>query len=533
MTLPDRNNPYTFDEFLKRRDRFDYYRDDTFLQRVVQHFTGDEWPVLHEQLLEFSPRPSFRWRDLAEINSLPDNRPRLTHFDGHGHRIDRIERPQETIEIERGVFGEGLFSDQTSLWERLSKQLLIHQNGEHGVSCAMTCTEGLVALVGAHVETAHPAAKEIWRHCKEGFDGDFGTGSQFLTEIQGGSDVPANRVEAVPDSDGQHFRLYGTKFFCSACHTDYAIVTAKVTGSSDVSTFLVPAWLPGNKDREIRNGYRINRLKRKLGTIELPTGEIEFDGALAYPIGPLGRGVANVVGHVLTVSRLSVSISNTASNIRAVREARMYMEFREVFGQRLIDYPINSGQIAELERRSQATLCGLYKIYGQLIGQGGRLTAGLPRDEDLDARRHKFRLRLLIMLQKLATTSDTVDILHRCISVFAGHGVMECFSAIPRLLRDALINEQWEGPRNMLLAQIHGDLGRVQDWYPTDELVADLLPGAEPEHQQAWAAQLGDIVNADLSTGSNRQTVALAMAWDGLAQDIFNHYQAEALAEVG
>ena len=53
-------------------------------------------------------------------------------------------------------------------------------------------------------------------------------------------------VEARPDGD--RYRLFGVKFFCSACHADYAIVTAKVTGSEDVSTFLVPAWLPGDRD---------------------------------------------------------------------------------------------------------------------------------------------------------------------------------------------------------------------------------------------------------------------------------------------
>ena len=36
-----------------------------------------------------------------------------------------------------------------------------------------------------------------------------------------------------------------------------------------------------------------------MGTSELTTAEITFDGAIAYPLGPLDRGVANVVGIVL------------------------------------------------------------------------------------------------------------------------------------------------------------------------------------------------------------------------------------------
>ncbi|MCH8275558.1 MAG: acyl-CoA dehydrogenase, partial [Armatimonadetes bacterium] len=102
-------------------------------------------------------------------------------------------------------------------------------------------------------------------------------------------------------------------------------------------------------------------------------------------------------------------------------------------------------------------------------------TAGLPKDEDIDTRKRKFRLRILIMLQKIVTIRDSIDSLHLAMSIFAGHGVMECFSALPRLLRDAMINEQWEGPRNLLLNQIHHDLQRVSDWYPAAEFAADIL----------------------------------------------------------
>jgi len=322
MSLPDRNNPYTFEPFKRRRDALDYYADDPFLQRLVHHHAGAEAAAIDLRLKDFSQSVSFRWRDLAEDNSLPENRPWLMHYDGHGNRIDRIVRPRETEVLEREIFGAGVFSTRTPPWERLAKLLLLHQNGEHGVMCAMACTEGLIALLEAHLDGAHPAVERAWRHCKDAIDGDFGRGAQFVTEIQGGSDVPANVVEAVPDVN--HYRLHGVKFFCSACHGDYAIVTAKITGSEDVSTFLLPMWQTAeDRARERRNGYEIRRLKRKLGTVELPTGEIEFDGAVAYAVGPLGRGVANVVGHVLTTSRINVSVAMVACDLRAAREARL------------------------------------------------------------------------------------------------------------------------------------------------------------------------------------------------------------------
>ena len=527
MSLPDRDNPYSFEAFTERRDAIDYFGDDPFLQRLIRHHAGSDAATIEDRLAKFSPAVSFRWRDMAETVALPENRPWMMHYNGHGDRIDRIVRPRETEILEREIFGAGLFSAHTLLWERLGKLLLLHENGEHGVMCAMACTEGMIALLEAHLAGAAPEVEHAWRHCKEGIDGEFGTGSQFLTEIQGGSDVPANLVEAVVDGDC--YRLHGVKFFCSACHTDYAIVTAKVTGSEDVSTFLVPAWLTADdKRRERRNGYRILRLKRKLGTIELPTAEIEFDGAVAWPVGPIGRGVANVVGYVLTTSRINVSIGNVASDLRAAREARLYAEFREVFGRRLIDYPSGFGAVEDLESAAQRSAAGLFRIYGELIDLGWHLTAGLPKDADLDLRRRKFRLRMLVMLQKITTTKDTIDNLHKAMSMFAGHGVMECFSALPRLLRDALINEQWEGPRDLLLNQIHTDLRRVADWYRAGELVRDL--GVGDDALVAEADRL--VATAVFDRPADASAIADVRAWDNLLTHVFRDYQRAALAGV-
>ena len=82
----------------------------------------------------------------------------MMHDDGHGNRIDRIVRPRETGILEREIFGAGLFSAATPAWERLTKLLLLHQNGEHGVMCAMACTEGMIALLEAHLAGAGPQA---------------------------------------------------------------------------------------------------------------------------------------------------------------------------------------------------------------------------------------------------------------------------------------------------------------------------------------------------------------------------------------
>ena len=219
MTLPDRTNPYSFDEFLNRRNRVDYYADDPFIRKVARHYAGDGWEAVDEAARKLSLRASFRWRDLADTAARPENRLSVLHYDGHNHRIDRIVRPMETRTLEREVFSEALFSGKTDPWVRLIKMFLIYQNGEAGIVCPLTCTEGLVAVLEAFADT--PETLRILAHCRYGIDGDFAVGAQYLSEIQGGSDVPANMLEAV--RDGESWRLYGTKFFCSATHADYAV----------------------------------------------------------------------------------------------------------------------------------------------------------------------------------------------------------------------------------------------------------------------------------------------------------------------
>ena len=83
------------------------------------------------------------------------------------------------------------------------------------------------------------------------------------------------------------------------------------------------------------------------------------------------------------------------------------------------------------------------------------------------------------MLQKITVAWDAVDQLRMAMSIFGGHGVMEDFSSLPRLYRDAAVNELWEGPRNVLLSQIHRDLQQVQAVIRPAEFVGNLLAGAD------------------------------------------------------
>ena len=544
----NRNNPYSFDDYLFVRNHFNYYRDDEFLQALVKKYTGDEFEKIDRDLRALSDYVSFRFRDLSDKANELENRIKVTkvkHYDAHNHRIDRIERCMETETLEREIFSLGLFDPlRNSAWSRFVKIFLLYENGEAGAMCPVACTHGLVWLMQKYEEQLSPEAREILAYIRDGKDGEYNRGAQFVSEIQGGSDVPANLVEANfeesegPDGISNCWRLYGQKFFCSAAHTDYALVTAKPKGtpsSTRVAAFVVPSWLPNNKESEIRNSYTIDRLKPKLGTVELPTAEITYNGAVAYPVGPLEKGLADVVGIVLSLSRLHVAFGMAAGALRVAREAALYAQFRTAFEIPVASFPMMINQINELNNYAKRTAAGAFKVYSEFIHFGEELISGikdLEKIDDLEERKRRFRLRELIMLQKIVVADEAPAMIRRAISFFGGHGIMEDFLSFPRLHSDSMIMELWEGPRLVLLTQIHRDFQRVKDWYSSDAFIRDLLKGADEDIIKAFASEFHRIMSYESLLRNDEQTLAICRDWEELSEKVFVAYQEQALAEL-
>ncbi|MFX1297787.1 MAG: acyl-CoA dehydrogenase family protein [Promethearchaeota archaeon] len=545
----NRNNKYNFDDFLFVRDRFNYYQDDEFFQTLVEkHVPKDEFDKINRDLNALSDYVSFRFRNLADKANELENRIKVTkvkHYDAHNHRIDRIERCLETEILEREIFSLGIFDPaRNTPWSRFVKMFLLYENGEAGTMCPVACTHGLVWLLKKYEKNLSSEAFEILTKLRDGINGEYSRGSQFVSEIQGGSDVPANLVEAVFEeeegSDGfsNCWRLYGQKFFCSAAHTDYALVTAKpknTPSSTRIAAFVVPSWLPGNKEREIRNSYNIDRLKPKLGTAELPTAEITYNGAVAYPIGPLEKGLADVVGIVLSLSRLHVAFGMAAGALRVAREAILYSQFRSAFGVPISSFPMMINQINELEHFSKRTIAGVFKVYSEFIHFSEELISGirnLETIEDIEERKRRFRLMELITLQKIIVADESPRMIRRAISFFGGHGIMEDFLSFPRLHRDSMIMELWEGPRNVLLTQIHRDFSRVKNWYPADEFCRDILKGAKSDLIEEYASEFNRIMSHDSLLRNDEETLTVCRDWEKFSEQLFIAYQEQALKEL-
>src|SRR5260370_36756574 len=109
---------------------------------------------------------------------------------------------------------------------------------------------------------------------------------------------PAHRHE-----DGE-WRLYGDKWFCSHADADVALLLARPEGAPAGTKGLALFALPRRLKDGSRNAYRIVRLKDKLGTRSMASGEILLEGATAFLVGVADQGLKQMMEQV-NLPRLS------------------------------------------------------------------------------------------------------------------------------------------------------------------------------------------------------------------------------------
>ena len=100
---------------------------------------------------------------------------------------------------------------------------------------------------------------------------------------------------------------------------------------------------------------------------------------------------------------------------------------------------------------------------------------------------------------------------------------------MPRLYRDAAVNELWEGPRNVLLTQIHRDLQKASAWYSPKEFVNNILAGANADLVQKFEKEIARILSYPNLYEMNDETIAVCEQWDNFCHRLFHAYQDIAL----
>ncbi|GAB2458758.1 acyl-CoA dehydrogenase family protein [Comamonas humi] len=262
---------------------------------------------------------------------------------------------------------------------------------------------------------------------------DLWKGTQFMTEKAGGSDV--GQVETTARLEGGEWRLFGEKWFSSHVDADVALILARPEGAPAGTAGLALFAMPRHCEDGSRNSYRIVRLKDKLGTRSMASGELRLDGAFAYLVGDPAQGLKQMMEQV-NLSRLSHAVRAAAMMRRCLNEAQQAARHRQAFGHRVQDYPLMQRQLLKIMVPTEAAL-------SMTLATADVMAQGYAGNQEAQA-----ALRLLTPLLKLRTCRDNITVATGAMEARGGNGYIEDF-VNARLVRDAHIGVLWEGTSNI------------------------------------------------------------------------------------
>ncbi len=357
--------------------------------------------------------------------------PWLRMFDRLGKRADEILYPPEYQTILRRGYRSGV------VWRALEEKsliptyLLMYTISFHdpGVCCPYTVSLGTAVPLSKY-GSSDLQARFLPQLLRK--DDSVWQGATWMTEIKGGSDLGA-AVETIARPAGDCWRLTGDKYFTSNANAELAVVAARPKGAAPgvrgLALFLVPRC---RKSGELN--YFIRRLKDKIATRSVPTGEVELRDSEGYLLGSAESGIYLIL-EVLNLSRVANSVVSVALAQRAMADALSYAEHRTAFGKPILDHPLLHHQI---ENRLNA-LRSAFALAWESVHLLNDVWMERPPYSD---RYHLFRL--VAHLAKYWTAEFAVDTAKWAMEVHGGLGVLAEYGA-ERWLREAMILAIWEG----------------------------------------------------------------------------------------
>ena len=337
-----------------------YFSADKDIQRKLELYLGKApYAKTMPQLYKFGKVLAKEVDPLVRSSNLNENLPSLKSTDEIGRNVQEVVYHPDYHAAGRHIYAGGPMSALAEVGNNkvaLSLFYLSAQNGEAGHNCPLACTAGVVKVL-QHIASDAVRDKFLPKLLDENYDTNY-TGAQFVTEIQGGSDVGTNAVTATPeDSDSDVWFLNGDKWFCSNVTADLALVTARKgaeDGTKGLGLFLVPRKL----DDGSVNGIMIHKLKDKLGTRSLATAEVTFKDAKAWFVGDF----KDAMTHVINTSRIYNSFACAGNMRRAYTVAWTYAQSRLAFNQPIIRFPLVQDQLTKMKADGAAVLAGAMRI---------------------------------------------------------------------------------------------------------------------------------------------------------------------------
>ena len=489
---------------------YDVFAADAALVEAVER-EGAGWAVedLHALgRLAGSPE-AIAWG--FDANHFP---PELRTHDRYGRRVDEVAYHPAYHELMQVAVGHGLHGapwavDRPGAHVARAAGFVTWSQVEAGHGCPISMTYSIVPALRAQPDLAaeweprlvaraydprNVAARE-----KPGAIAGMG-----MTEKQGGSDVRANTTRAEPTGDDA-WLLTGHKWFCSAPMSDVFLMLAQAPAG--LSCFLVPRWLP---DGERNGGFRLQRLKDKLGNRSNASGEIELDGAVAWLVGEEGRGVRTIIDMVAH-TRLDCVLGATATIRQATAQALHHAAHRAAFGRTLVDQPLMRVVLADLAVESEAATVTALRL-------ARSFDDAAHGDEPADA----FR-RFATAVGKYWVCKRQPTVVGEALECLGGNGYVE-ESIMPRLFRESPLNGIWEGSGNVICLDVLRAMAREPQALEAFLGELDVSAGADGRLGAAIArvrAEIGDV--AGIEARARRVVEAMALAFQGSLLVRFGH----------
>ncbi|WP_306054523.1 acyl-CoA dehydrogenase family protein [Natronococcus wangiae] len=528
--------------------RVNYWVLDRALERELRRtYADDEYEWAEPRLEAFGETVGYTVADNADY--VDDHGPELEPYDKHGEVQNYVRYPAEQFENERLAYEAGIVADAFEappgrdepmpLSHNLAMQYLLCY-ADPGFDCPVAMTAGAALVLEKFGdESLEPYYEAL---TSRDYD-DLVEGAMFLTEKQGGSDVGANETRAEWDDEEGCWRLYGEKWFCSNVDAEGTLALARTEdapeGTDGLSMFLVPhadlAKGPVTKGDLLEDGplspgdvndqlYR--RLKDKLGTVSVPTGEVEFTGAKAILVGEAENGFRQMA-EMLNLERLSNAAASCGIIGRVLLESKIYAANREAFGETIDQYPLMRADLVDMAVTHEAAVAYVFEAARLLSERERAERAGESADD-------AYRLmRLLIPIAKLRTARMAVDTASYGMEVHGGNGYVNDF-VTNRMLRDAQVLPIWEGTENILSLDVLRALEREDAHEPLRETIEDRLEAvshpALADTTGTVESEYRDLMTA-LATLAGEDAAYAQLSAKRLAHYVFDVFTAALLLE--
>jgi len=432
--------------------------------------------------------------DLARLANA--HSPVLHSVDRTGRRIDEVEFHPAWHELMALMIGAGVHaspwdSGQSGAQVARAAQYLLFGQVENGAQCPVTMTYACVPALRQAGAIADKWLPKILsrRYDPRSLPIEQKAGALIgmgMTEKQGGTDVRANTTRAEPldpaeararfGAEGEGaWRIVGHKWFFSAPQSDAHLILAQTDdeGSAGLSCFFLPRYLPDGS----RNAIRVQRLKNKLGNRSNASSEVEFEGALAWLVGKVGRGIPTILdmgGH----TRLDCVIGTAGIMRAALTHALHHARGRAAFGRKLSEQPLMQNVLADLALESEAATAFALRLARCF-------------DESADPAQALLG-RILTPAGKYWLCKRGPAFGAEAMEVMGGNGYVED-GPLARLYREFPVNSIWEGSGNVMCLDLLRAFGKT------------------PAARDALAAELG------LARGAHAAFDSFA---DGLLEDL-------------